>query len=141
RIEKQIIGFVIRIEVRHADHSAVKGQSWTKPAADKNVVIEVPNRCLPISWSIQHIIRLTDRVEIDHCYKIPIKKKIGRKTRAVGAANKARSRQVPDCRLAGAGIEEQVIGPAVTIEVCHSDHIPVSWKSWTIGAADKNVVI
>src|SRR5205814_2304637 len=38
-IEKQIIGFVIAIEVRHADHSPVNGQSWTKGAADKNVVI------------------------------------------------------------------------------------------------------
>src|SRR5437762_12994257 len=38
-IEKQIIGFVIAIEVCHADHSPVNGQSWTKGAADKNVVI------------------------------------------------------------------------------------------------------
>src|SRR5437773_9388222 len=38
-IEKQIIGFVIAIEVRHAHHSPVNGQSWTKGAADKNVVI------------------------------------------------------------------------------------------------------
>ena len=30
---------------------------------------------------------------------------------------------------------------AVTIEVCHSYHVPVSWKSWTKGAGDKNVVI
>src|SRR5206468_9192055 len=90
-IEKQIIGFVIAIEVRHADHSPVNGQSWSKDAADKNVVIEVPNRGLPSSGRIQHIIGLTVRVEIAHCYKIPIR--TVRKTRAEGAANKGRSRQ------------------------------------------------
>src|SRR4029077_205685 len=138
-IEEQIIGFVIPIGVRHADHSPVNGQSWTKDAADKNVVIEVPNRGLPISGRIQHIIGLTVRVEIAHCYKIPIR--TVRKTRAEGAANKGRSRQIPDCRLTGAGIEKQVIGPAVTIEVCHTDYFPASWKSWTIGAANKGVVV
>src|SRR5436190_23540900 len=45
-IEKQIIGFVITIKVCHADHSPVNRKSWTKSAADKSIVIEVPNRCL-----------------------------------------------------------------------------------------------
>src|SRR4026208_784067 len=48
-IEKQIIGFVIAIEVRHADHSPVNGQSWSEDTADKSIVIEIPNRCLPSS--------------------------------------------------------------------------------------------
>src|SRR5207248_4419307 len=140
-IEKQIIGFVIAIEVRHADHSPVSWQSWTKGAADKSIVIEVPNRCLVCKSIVQHIIGLTVRVEIAHCYKIPIPTVRKTQTRAVGGANKGRSRQIPDCRLVAGRVEKQVIGPAVTIEVCHTDHFPVSWKSWTIGAADKNVVI
>src|SRR4029453_14878325 len=80
RIEKQIIGFVITIEVCHSDHSPGSWKSLTKDAADKNIVIEVPNRCLPSSGSIQHIIGLTVRVEIAHCYKVPTV----RKTRARG---------------------------------------------------------
>src|SRR5437762_2771948 len=89
--------------------------------------------------TIQHVIGLAIRVEIAHCNKIPIR--TVRKTRAEGAANKGRSRQIPDCRLTGAGIEKQVIGPAVTIEVRHTDHFPASWQSWTKGGADKNIVI
>src|SRR5438874_1761940 len=119
------------------DQAPVSRQAWTKGAADKNIVIEVPNRYLPSSGSIQHIIGLTVRVEIAHCYKIPTV----RKTRSEGDANKDCSRQIPDCRLVGGRVEKQVIGPAVSIEVCHTDHFPVSWKSWTKGAADKNVVI
>src|SRR5947208_14337147 len=95
-IEKQIIGFVIAIEVCHADHSPVNRQSWTKGAVDKNVVIEIPNRCLPSSRRIQHIIGLTVRVEIAHCYKI----QTVRKNRTEGAANKRRSGQIPDYRMA-----------------------------------------
>src|SRR5439155_417079 len=119
------------------DQAPVSRQSWTEGAADKNIVIEVPNRYLPSSGRIQHIIGLTVRVEIAHCYKIPTV----RKTRSEGDANKDCSRQIPDCRLVGGRVEKQVIGPAVSIEVCHTDHFPVSWKSWTKGAADKNVVI
>src|SRR5213595_376722 len=119
------------------DQAPVSRQAWTIGAADKNVVIEVPNRCLVCNSIVEHIIGLTVRVEIAHCYKVPTV----RKTWAKGAANKARSRQIPDCRLVGGRVEKQVIGPAVSIEVCHTDHFPVSWKSWTKGAADKNVVI
>src|SRR4029077_18835879 len=103
--EKQIIGFVIAIEVHHADHSPVNGQSWTKGAADKNIVIEVPNRCSPKARTIKHVIGLTVRVEIAHCYKSPTV----RKTRAVGAANKGRPRQIPDCRLVAGRDRQSVV--------------------------------
>src|SRR5438105_144995 len=119
------------------DQAPVSRQAWTKGAAGKRVVIEVPDGRSLHRGAVQHIIGLTVRVEIGHCYKIPTV----RKTRAEGAANKGRSRQIPDCRLVAGSVEKQVIGPAVSIEVCHTDHFPVSWKSWTKGAADKNVVI
>ena len=54
----------IAIKVGYPYHAPVNGQSWSQVTADKNVVIEVPNRCLPSSGSIQHIIGLTVRVEI-----------------------------------------------------------------------------
>src|SRR5438874_998056 len=38
-IEKQIIEFVVSIEVCHTDHFPVSWKSWSKGAADKNVVI------------------------------------------------------------------------------------------------------
>src|SRR5205085_1144193 len=86
--------FAITIEVCHGDHSPVNGQSWSQGAADKSIVIEVPDRCLPSSGGIQHIIGLAVRVEIAHSYKIPTV----RKSRAEGAANKVGSRQIPDRR-------------------------------------------
>ena len=83
-IEKQIIGLVIAIEVRHADHSPVNGQSWSEGAADKSIVIEVPNRGLARAGVVKHIIGLTVRVEIAHCYQIPT----ARKSWTKGAADK-----------------------------------------------------
>src|SRR5438874_2541836 len=119
------------------DQAPVSRQAWTKGAAGKRVVIEVPNGRSLHRGVVERIIGLAVPVEVAQCCKVPTV----RKTRAEGAANKGRSRQIPDCRLVAGRVEKQVIGPAVTIEVCHTDHFPVSWKSWTKGAADKNVVI
>src|SRR5438552_3310475 len=119
------------------DQAPVSRQAWTKGAAGKRVVIEIPHGRSLHRGAVEDIIGLTVRVEIGHRYKVPTV----RKTRAEGAANKGRSRQIPDCRLVTGRVEKQVIGPAVSIEVCHTDHFPVSWKSWTKGGADKNVVI
>src|SRR5438477_70854 len=119
------------------DQAPVSRQAWTKGAADKNVVIEVPHRRSLHRGAVERIIGLAVPVEIAHCYKYPTVSK----SRAECDDNKSGARQIPDCRLVGGRVEKQVIGPAVTIEVCHTDHSPVSWKSRTKGAADKNVVI
>src|SRR5205085_4655522 len=57
------------------DQAPVSRQGWTIGAADTNVVIEVPNRCLVCN-----------------------------------------------------SIVERIIGLAVPVEVCNTDHVPVSWK-------------
>src|SRR5205814_1260921 len=93
-IEKQIIGFVITIEVRHADHFPVNGQRWTIGAADKSIVIEIPNTCLPCGRSIKDIIGLTIAIKVRHTNYTPTNRKSG----STGAGDKSIVVQVPDRR-------------------------------------------
>src|SRR5205814_1382105 len=86
------------------DQAPASRQAWSQVTADKSIVIEVPNRCLPSSGRIQHIIGLTVRVEIAHCYKVPTV----RKTPTEGAANTGCSRQIPDCCLVAGRVEKQI---------------------------------
>src|SRR5207248_1197804 len=119
------------------DQAPVRRQAWTKGAAGKRVVIEVPHGRSLLRGAVERIIGLAVPVEV------------GRSDQSIAACNgrpesasdKRGAGQIPDCRLTGARVEKQIIGLAVGIEVCHTDHIPVSWKSWTKGAADKSVVI
>src|SRR5207248_9014256 len=112
-------------------------QAWTKGAAGKSVVIEVPHGRSLLRGAVERIIGLAVPVEV------------GRSDQSIAACNgrpecasdKRGAGQIPDCRLTGAGIEKQIIEFVIAIEVRHTDHSPVSWKSWTKGAADKNVVI
>src|SRR5438093_2671965 len=46
------------------DQAPVSRQAWTKGAADKNVVIEVPNPCLVCNSIEEHIIWFTVTVEV-----------------------------------------------------------------------------
>src|SRR6266550_4270085 len=66
---------------------------------------------------------------------------VSRRAWTKGAAGKRVVIEIPDGRSLHRGVVERIIGPAVTIEVCHTDHSPVNGQSWTKGAADKNVVI
>src|SRR5207253_7648911 len=119
------------------DQAPVSRQAWTKGAADKNVVIEVPNPCLVCNSIEERIIGLAVPVEV------------GRSDQTIAAYNgrpecasdERGAGQIPDCRLTGAGIEKQIIGFVIAIEVRHADHSPVNRQSWTKGAVDKNVVI
>src|SRR6266513_4560050 len=119
------------------DQAPVSRQASTKGAADKNVVIEVPHGRSLHRGAVERIIGLAVPVEV------------GRSNQSIAAYNgrpecatdKRGAGQIPDCRLTGAGIEKQIIEFVIAIEVRHADHFPVSWKSWTKGAADKNVVI
>src|SRR5205814_2316352 len=119
------------------DQAPVSRQAWTKGAGGKRVVIEVPHGRSLLCGAVERIIGLAVPVEIAHAYKSTA----ARNTRPERDSDKRRARQIPDCRLVGGRVEKQVIGPAVSIKVCHTDHFPVSWKSRTKGAADKNVVI
>src|SRR6185312_15670407 len=112
-IEKQIIGFVIAIEVRHADHSPVNGQSWSEGAADKSIVIEVPNRGLARTGIVKHIIGLTVPVEVCHTDHLPVSWKSWTK----GAADKNVVIEIPNRCLVCNSIVQQIISLAILIEI------------------------
>src|SRR5207302_1932560 len=93
-IDKQIIGFVIASEVRHADHFPVSWKSWTIGAAEKNIVILIPNRCLVCACIVKQIIGLAIAVKVSHTNDFPTSRKGG----STGAGDKYIVVQVPDCR-------------------------------------------
>src|SRR6184192_3637925 len=119
------------------DQAPVSRQAWTKGAAGKSVVIEVPHGRSLLRGAVERIIGLAVPVEV------------GRSDQSIAACNgrpecasdKRGAGQIPDCRLTGAGIEKQIIGFVIAIEVRHTDHFPVSWKSWSEDTADKSIVI
>src|SRR5437016_7026440 len=119
------------------DQAPVSRQAWTKGAADKSIVIEIPHRRSLHRGAVERIIGLAVPVEV------------GRSDQSIAACNgrpecasdERGAGQIPDCRLKGAGIEKQIIGFVIAIEVRHTDHFPVSWKSWSEVTADKSIVI
>src|SRR5205807_3931806 len=110
---------------------------WIIGAAGEDIVVEILAGGSLDTRTIQHVIGLAVRVEI------------GRSDQSIAVSNgrpecasdKRGPGQIPDCRLTGTGIEEQIIGFVIPIEVRHADHSPVNGQSWTIGAADKSIVI
>src|SRR2546430_3051569 len=119
------------------DQAPVSRQAWTKGAADKNVVIEVPHGRSLHRGAVERIIGLAVPVEVGRSDQSIA----AYNARPVCATDKRGAGQIPDCRLTGAGIEKQIIGFAIAIEVRHTDHSPVNGQSWSKGAADKNIVI
>src|SRR6059058_3889606 len=119
------------------DQAPVSRQAWTKGAADKNVVIEIPNPCLVCNSIEERIIGFVIAIEVRRTDHVPV----SWKSWPEFASDERGAGQIPDCRLTSAGIEKQIIGFVIAIEVRHADHAPVNGQSWSEGAADKNVVI
>src|SRR5213079_271813 len=66
------------------DQAPVSRQAWTIGAADKNVVIEVPNRCLVCNSIVERIIGLAVPVEVCNTDHVPV----SWKGWTIGAADK-----------------------------------------------------
>src|SRR4029079_10490155 len=107
------------------DQAPVSRQAWTKGAAGKRVVIEVPDGRSLHRGVVERIIGLAVPVEV------------GRSDQSIAAYNgrpacahdKPGAGPIRARRLTGAGIEKQIIAFIIAIEVRHADHFPVSWKS------------
>src|SRR5437762_1415453 len=125
------------VRLLNAEQAPASRKRWTIGAAGEDIVVEILAGGSLDARTIKHVIGLAVRVEIGRSYQ-SIAASNGRPE---CATDKRGAGQIPDCRLKGAGIEKQIIGFVIAIEVRHADHSPVSWKSWTKGAADKNVVL
>ena len=62
----------IAIKIRRADQAPARRESWAKAAVYENVVIEVPDRCLPGSGFVKHIIRPVVAVKVGDSRQFPI---------------------------------------------------------------------
>ena len=112
-------------------------KSRTKLAADKHVVVHVPNRSLAGASPVKHIIRLAVAVKIRGRNERPA----AGQGRAKEAADKRAPGEIPDCRLLRTGVEQRVVEVAVTIEIRDIDHVPASRKSRAKDATLKHAVV
>ncbi len=100
-------------------------------AADKNIVVEIPDRC-PASARIEkHVVRFPVAVKIGGRQQCPT----AGQGWAIGTADKRNSREIPDCRLPRTSIEQRVIEVAVKIKIRHIYYIPAGRKSWAVRGA------
>src|SRR6266481_6541912 len=87
------------------DQAPASRQAWTKGAAGKRVVIEVPHGRSLHRGAVEHVIGLAVRVEIGRSYQSIA----ACNHRPICAANESRAGQVPDRRLARACIVKEII--------------------------------
>src|SRR5438093_409501 len=127
----------VAIKIRHPRYLPAGRKSWTVRAADENVVVQIPDRCLTRAGVLKYIIRFSVAVKIgypDQCITT-CNRRCGR------AADANVVVQIPDRRLARSGIEQGIICMTVAIKIRHRRYLPAGRKSWTVGAADENVVV
>src|SRR5205823_1276800 len=111
-------------------------KNWPVAAADVNVVVQIPYRCLTRTEILKHIVRVAVAVKVAHTHPIPATAN----ARPVSASNKHSPRQIPDRGLARA-VLKQIIRMPIAIKIRHTHHKPVGGrKSWPVTAADVNVV-
>src|SRR5438128_239463 len=119
------------------DQTPTSRNSWAVRGADKNVIVEIPYRCLTGAGSVEQVVRVAVPVKIGCSHRRPARWN----GRPKSAAEECSSRQMPDRCLAITGIEQGIVCMAVAIEVRHTGQSPASRKSRAIGGADENVVI
>src|SRR5215469_14108062 len=84
------------------DHAPAGRKNRTVEATKKNIIVEIPDRCLASARVVKQVVRVDVAIEIGS----PLQLIPACNGRPVGAADKRNSRQIPDGRLARAGIEE-----------------------------------
>src|SRR5438552_1880022 len=88
-------------------------KSWTVSAADKDVVVHVPNGRLARGRVEQCIIRLAPAIEVRHIHQAPA----SRQSRTIGTPEKSVVVQIPQCCLMRADVLKNVVRFAVAIKV------------------------
>ena len=104
-------GFMSPITVRPG---SARGKRGTVSAADKDIVVYVPEHRLARARPVKHIVWLGIAVKIAHRHQCPA----AGQGRAVSAADKDIVVHVPDHRLPRAPVVEHEIWFAVVVEVC-----------------------
>src|SRR5206468_93555 len=122
------------LEVIHGFDQAPAGRKGrTVSAADKDVVVHVPNGGLTRVGVVEHIIWFATTVEVGCCHQFPA----SRKRWAVRAADENVVVEIPDRCLAGSGFIKHIIRLATTVEVGCTHQFPATGKSRPISAAEE----
>src|SRR5205814_1113347 len=136
-VGKQTLGSLVnglRLLRRPAPTGRKRG---TVGAANKGVVVEIPDCRLPSGGRVKQEVWLPIVIEISRRNQSPARGK----SWPVNAAQERYTRQIPDRGLARVGIKEHEIGMTVTIEIREIDQIPARRKRLHISTSDKNVII
>src|SRR5437764_12495249 len=54
----------VSIEIRDTIEAPADSDAWPESAADKNIIVEIPDRCLKRAAVSKHVVRVTVTVEI-----------------------------------------------------------------------------
>ena len=58
----------VTIKIRYTRYYPATGKRWPETAADENVIVQIPNRCLMGAAIVQHVIRSVIAVKIRGAY-------------------------------------------------------------------------
>jgi hypothetical protein len=139
-VEEHIVWLGIAVEIRHTRQVPARRKSRPVSAADKNVVVHVPDRRLARVKVEEHIVWLGIAVEIRHILKGPGR----RKSRAISAADKNVIVHVPNRSLVlrlHPSVEQHIVWLGIAVEIRHTLQEPGRRKSRPVSAADKNVIV
>src|SRR5438874_13318810 len=109
------------------DQGPASRESWAKCAADENVVVQIPDRCLTGTGVVKQIVRIAIAVEIGCGDQCP--------ATGNGRANSSTynrwSREVPDDCLTRTRNEQRIIWVAVDIKIRYALQAPAVRKGWS----------
>src|SRR5919198_5371614 len=83
------------------DQGPASRESWAKCAADENVVVQIPDRCLTGAGVVKQIVWVAVEVEVCCCYQYPA----ALNSRTKSTPCKSWPRQIPDSCGACSGME------------------------------------
>src|SRR5437667_138404 len=79
------------------DQAPAGRKSRAVRGTDKNIVVHIPDRCLPCASIVKHVTWLAVPVKVGCRHQLPA----AGQSRPVSATHEPWPRQVPDCRLKG----------------------------------------
>src|SRR5713101_4309248 len=56
----------VAIEIRHTVQAPARSNGWTQSAANKNIIVEIPDRCLERTGVSKHVVRVTIAIKITY---------------------------------------------------------------------------
>src|SRR5262245_43459596 len=119
------------LEVIHSPTQTPAGRKGrTVGAADKNVVVHVPNGAVTRGGVVENISRFATTVTIGCSHQFPA----GGKRWTVRAAYEGVVVHVPNGALTRGGVVEHIIRVAITVKVGCSHQCPPGRKRWTVRA-------